>query len=314
MTDLLTAAFATALLAGSVTAGVPLLLAGLGEQMSQKAGVLNIGLEGMMLAGAYAGFVAVLGSGDPWQGFVAGMAAGTAVAGLMALLSVRFGLNQIVVGIALLLAVEGVTAILHHLAFAATYPRLSPAPSWPLPGLARLPVVGPALFDRPPVVYGAVALVAAMAWIDRRTHLGLALRAAGERPSALDAAGGNVARTRTIAVLTAGACAGLGGAFTSVAGAGIFVPFMTNGGGFIAIVLAMLARGRPVMVLAGALLFGACLSATTALQVAGVDAPTDVVQMLPFAAVLVVLALFGQGGSLPAALGEAWSRGNPLGK
>ncbi|MGV6871680.1 ABC transporter permease [Pseudochelatococcus sp. B33] len=314
MTDLLTQTFATALLAGTVTAGVPLWLAGLGEQMSQKAGVLNIGLEGMMLAGAYAGFVAVLGSGNPWWGFLAGIAAGMGVASLMALLAVRLGLNQIVVGIALLLGAEGVTAILHHLAFATTYPRLAATPSWPLPGLSDLPVVGPALFDRPAVVYAAAGLVAVMAWIYRATHLGLALQAAGERPSALDAAGGSVGRTRAVAVLTAGACAGLGGAFMAVVGAGIFVPFMTNGAGFIAIVLAMLARGRPVMVLAGALLFGACLSATTALQVAGVDAPTDVVQMLPFAAVLIVLALFGQGGALPAALGEAWSRGNPLGK
>lgn len=311
MTDLLTQAFATALLAGAVTAGVPLLLAGLGEQMSQKAGVLNIGLEGMLLAGAYAGFAGAL-HGGPWWGFAAGIAAGGAVAALMALLAVRCGLNQIVIGIALLLGVEGVTAILHHLAFAATYPRLPAAPSWPLPGLSQLPVLGPALFDRPVVVYGAVGLVGVMAWIDRATHFGLALRAAGERPSALDAAGGDVVRTRVAAVMAAGACAGLGGAFMTIVGAGLFVPFMTNGAGFIAIVLAMLARGRPVMVLAGALLFGACLSATTALQVAGVDAPTDVVQMLPFAAVLVVLALFGQGGALPAALGEAWSRGNPL--
>lgn len=312
MTDLLTQAFATALLAGAVTAGVPLLIAGLGEQMSQKAGVLNIGLEGMMLAGAYAGFVAVLAGGNPWWGFAAGMAAGVLVAGLMAWLAVRLGLNQIVIGIALLIGVEGVTAILHHLAFATTYPRLPAAASLPLPGLSALPVVGPALFDRQPVVYGAVALVAVMAWIDRRTHLGLALRAAGERPSALDAAGGSVGRTRAAAVLAAGACAGLGGAFMAVVGAGIFVPFMTNGAGFIAIVLAMLARGRPLMVMFGALLFGACLSATTALQVAGVDAPTDIVQMLPFAAVLLVLALFGQGGALPAALGETWSRGDPL--
>lgn len=314
MTDLLTPAFATALLAGAVTAGVPLLLAGLGEQMSQKAGVLNIGLEGMMLAGAYAAFVAAHGGGGPWAGFAAGMLAGMAVAAFMALMSVRFGLNQIVIGIALLLGVEGVTAILHHLTFATTYPRLAPVPSWPLPGLSELPIAGPALFDRPVIVYGAVALVAIMAWLYRRTHFGLALQASGERPSALDAAGGDVVRTRVAAVLAAGACAGLGGAFMSVVGAGIFVPFMTNGAGFIAIVLAMLARGRPLMVLFGALLFGACLSAATALQVAGVDAPIDIVQMLPFAAVLLVLALFGQGGALPAALGEAWRRGDPLGK
>lgn len=312
MSGLMTQAFLTALLAGAVTAGIPLLLAGLGEQVSQRAGVLNIGLEGMMLMGAYAGFVVSLQSGNSWFGFAAGLGGGMAVAALMAQFAVRWGLNQIVIGIALLLGVEGLTAILHHLSFAQTYPRLPAATTWPLPGLVHLPLICPALFDRPPVAYAAFLLVGLMAWLDRRTHLGLAFRAAGDSPSALDAAGVDVLRIRAIAVLIAGACAGLGGAFMAIVGAGIFVPFMTNGGGFIAIVLAMLARGRPLMVLLGALLFGACLSATTALQVVGIDAPTDIVQMLPFAVVLLVLALFGDRGSLPASLGESWSRGNPL--
>lgn len=312
MSDLMTQAFLTALLTGAVTAGIPLLLAGLGEQVSQRAGVLNIGLEGMMLMGAYAGFVATLQSGNPWLGYAAGIAGGMAIALLMALFAVRGGLNQIVIGIALLLGVEGLTAILHYLSFAQTYPRLAAVATWEIPGLAQLPLIGPAFFNRVPIVYGAILLVGVMAWIDRRTHLGLAFRAAGESPSALDTAGVDVMRVRIIAVLCAGACAGLGGAYMAIVGAGIFVPFMTNGAGFIAIVLAMLARGRPLMVLLGALLFGACLSITTALQVVGVNAPIDIVQMLPFAAVLLVLTLFGNRGSLPAALGESWSRGNPL--
>ena len=116
-------------------------------------------------------------------------------------------------------------------------------------------------------------------------------------------------RTRVTAVLCTGAFAGLGGAFMAEVGAGLFVPFMTDGAGFIGIVLAMLARGRPLWVLAGALLFGACLSMTTALQVAGVNMPTDVIQMLPFAAVMAVLVVFGRRASLPAALGSPYVRG-----
>jgi len=143
----------------------------------------------------------------------------------------------------------------------------------------------------------------------RRTHLGLTLRAAGDKPAALDSAGVDVLRTRIAAVLCTGAFAGLGGAFMSEVGAGLFIPFMTGGAGFIAIVLAMLARGRPLWVLAGAALFGACLSMTTALQVAGFDVPTDMIQMLPFAAVMAVLVIFGRGASLPAALGSAYVRG-----
>ncbi|MGI6246350.1 MAG: ABC transporter permease [Pseudochelatococcus sp.] len=309
---LLTEAFLTALLTGAVTAGVPLLLAGLGEQMSQKAGVLNIGLEGMMLAGAYAGFIVTLHMGaSPWgaaAGLGAALGAGLLAGAVMAGLAVRLGLNQIVIGIALLLGLEGLTAILHHLSFAQSYPRLPAAASWAAPGLAHLPLIGPAVFDRPPMVHVALLLVPLCAALYRLTHAGLALRAAGDGPRALDAAGGNVRRVRTVAVLAAGALAGLGGGFMAIVGAGVFVPFMTNGAGFIAIVLAMLARGRPLLVLAGALLFGGCLSAATALQVAGVDAPTDIVQMLPFAAVLLVLALFGRRGALPAALGETWDR------
>ena len=122
------------------------------------------------------------------------------------------------------------------------------------------------------------------------------MQAAGDKPAALDAAGVDVTLTRTVAVLSTGALAGIGGAFMAEVGAGIFIPFMTNGAGFIGIVLAMLARGRPFCVLCGALLFGACLSMTTALQVAGVDIPTDVIQMLPFAAVMAVLVVFGRQG------------------
>jgi general nucleoside transport system permease protein len=231
------------------------------------------------------------------------------VALVMAVLCVRLGLSQIVIGIGLTLGAEGLTALLHHVQFSRSYPRLPGVETLPILGLAELPVIGPALFDRHPVVYLAVASAVVLSVLYRRTHLGLTLRAAGDKPAALDAAGVDVVRTRVAAVLCTGAFAGLGGAFMSEVGAGLFIPFMTGGAGFIAIVLAMLARGRPLWVLAGAALFGACLSMTTALQVAGFDVPTDMIQMLPFAAVMAVLVIFGRGASLPAALGSAYVRG-----
>lgn len=309
MATLLTEAFLSALLYGAVSAGVPLLLAGLGEQISEKAGVLNIGLEGMMLCGAYAGFVAAWTTGSFALGFVVGAAAGLLVALVMILLCVRLALDQIVVGIALTLGAQGLTALLHHFQFARSYPRLPAAATWPLPGLADLPVLGPALFDRHPVVYGAVLAIPLLVVMQRRTRLDLHLRAAGERPEALDVAGVDVTVVRAAAVAATGTLAGLGGAFLANLGAGLFVPFLTNGAGFIAIVLAMLARGRPPWVLLGALLFGACLSLTTAIQVAGINVPTDIVQMLPFAAVILVLVLLGRRASLPAALGRPYVRG-----
>ena len=309
MAGLLTAEFATALMSGSVTAAVPLLYAGLGEQVSEKAGVLNVGIEGMMLAGAYAGFAVAYGTNAMWAGFVAGGAAGFAVAMLMTILCVWLALNQIVVGIALTLGMEGLTSLLHHFAFAHSYPRLPEADHFALPVLSAVPVLGPSLFDRHPLVYLALLLCAGLTWVFRGTFLGLDLAAAGEKPSALDAAGVSVVAIRGVAVLTTGTLAGLGGAYLSEVGAGIFVPFMTNGAGFIGIVLAMLARGRPFLVLGGALLFGASLSATTALQVAGIDIPTDVIQMLPFAMVMLALVAFGRHASLPAALGLPYRRG-----
>jgi simple sugar transport system permease protein len=309
VTALVTEAFLSTLIFGAITAGVPLLLAGLGEQISEKAGILNIGIEGMMLAGAYGGFVAAYTLNSFALGFIAGAIAGVAVASLMAIFCVRLSLNQIVVGIALTLAAEGITALLHFFQFSRTYPRLPKAPVLAIPGLDRIPIIGPGLFRHNVIVYLAAFLVAAVAWVFRKTYVGLNLEAAGNKPAALDAAGIDVVATRTSAVLTTGVLAGLGGAYMAEVGAGLFVPYITNGAGFIAIVLAMLARGRPLWVLLGALLFGVSLSLTTALQVAGVDVPTDVVQMLPFAMVILVLVIFGRNSVLPPALGVAYVRG-----
>lgn len=309
MGGLLSDTFLAALLFGAVTAAIPLLLAGLGEQMSEKAGVLNIGIEGMMITGAYLGFVGAYYSGSFWLGFATGAAGGIAVAAVMALLCVRIGLNQIVIGIALTLGLEGLTALLHHFQFSRSYPRLPAAEVTAIPILSDIPVLGPALFRHHLIVYLAVAMVAVMVFVYRRTQLGLNLQAAGDKPAALDVAGIDVVRTRTLAVLFTGGMAGLGGAYLANIGAGLFIPFITNGAGFLGIVLAMLARGKPVWVLIGALIFGVCLSMTTAAQVAGVNIPTDLIQMLPFLAVMAMLVLFGRRASLPAALGIPYERG-----
>ena len=307
---LFTQSFIITLFLGAIAAGIPLLLAGLGEQLSEKTGVLNIGLEGMMLFGAYTGFLVAWSSDSLALGFVAGAAGGMVVAALMALLCVRLGLNQIVIGIALTLAAEGLTALLHFVQFSRTYPRLDGVPTVPIWPLSEIPFVGPILFNNNVLFYIAIVLVGVFAWVYRQTNLGIALQAAGDKPAALDAAGVDVRNTRTMAVLVTGALAGLGGAYMSIVVAGVFVPFMTHGNGFIAIVLAMLARGRPLWVLGGALLFGGSLSLTTALQVAGVDIPTDVIQMLPFAMVMIVLLVAGRKAALPQALGESFVRGS----
>lgn len=310
MDALLTEAFLTSLLFGAVTAGVPLLLAGLGEQISEKAGVLNIGIEGMMLFGAYCGFVAAYYSGSFWLGFLMGGIGGMAVAAIVVLLCIRFGLNQIVIGIGVTIGFEGLTALLHFVQFSKTYPRLDQAPVWEVPGLSEIPILGKALFSHSPIIYLSWALVLGLGWLFRSTYVGLNLESAGAKPAALDAAGVSVTATRAGAVLSTGFLAGLGGAYMANVGAGLFVPFMTGGAGFIGIVLAMLARGNPVWVLLGASLFGISLAMTTALQVAGINIPTDVVQMLPFAMVMLVLVIFARHSVLPPALGLPYVRGD----
>jgi len=309
MDSILTADFLAALITGAILAGMPLLLAALGETISEQAGLLDIGLEGMMLLGAYAGFVVTNSTGSYWAGFLAAVVAGMAVAMLMVVFCVHMGRDQIVVGIAILLSMEGLTSLLHAAQFGTSYPRLDGVPPVAIPGLSKIPVIGPSLFSQPLIVYIGFALILVVSWMLYKTNLGLNIRAAGWKPVALDNAGVSVMRIRTIASLSTGALAGLGGGYMAIVTAGIFVPFMTGGLGFIAIVIAMLGRGRPIWVLIGSLLFGIALSIATALQLVGVNISTDVVQMLPFVAVMVALALFARQSYLPAALGTPFVRG-----
>lgn len=185
MTDLFTLTFITSLFLGAVAAGIPLLLAGIGEQISEKAGVLNIGIEGMMLVGEYSGFSAAFYLDSFWLGFLFGGLGGMAVALLMVIFCVWQNMNQIVIGIALTLGAEGLTSLLHHFEFSRTYPRLSLAENLTIPGLSKLPIVGPVLFDQHAVVYLAIGLMFFLMWAYKRTYVGLNLQAVGAMSSGL---------------------------------------------------------------------------------------------------------------------------------
>ncbi len=309
MSELLTRTFLTALTSGGLIAGVSLMFTALGETISERAGVLNIGLEGMMLVGAYIGFVGAYYGHSFWVGFAAGIAGGAFASLFMVVLCVRLGLDQIVVGIAITLAGEGITSVLQDTQFGSTYPRLGAPPTVAIPVLSDIPVLGKSVFDQPLIVYLGLAGVGAVSWIFRRTNAGLNLRAAGEKPEALDAAGVSVVATRSYAALCTGALAGLGGAYLSIVGAGTFTPFMTQGQGFMAIVIAMLARGKPLWVVMGSFLFGISLSVATALQLAGINISTDVVNLLPFIAIMVALVAFARRSYLPPALALPYIRG-----
>ena len=194
MSEFLTTDFLTALIAGGILAGVPLMFAALGEMVSERAGVLNIGLEGMMLVGAYVGFVAAYHSGSTTLGFLAGAGGGAAVSVIMVVLCVWWGLDQIVIGIAITLVGEGATALIFDSQFAESRPTLGDTGRTSIPLLSDIPVVGGhdssdgSVFSQPAIVYIGLILIVVVAWMMRRTRLGLNVRAAGDRPAALDAA------------------------------------------------------------------------------------------------------------------------------
>jgi ABC-type uncharacterized transport system permease subunit len=306
--------FWTTLLAGGLFAGVPLMFTALGEAISERAGVLNIGLEGMMLLGAYFGFLGSYYGNSVWLGYLCGAAAGAAAAVFMVVLCVWLGLDQIVVGIAIFLAGEGITSVLYQTHFSSTQPRLGAPPDDAIPLLDRIPILGKPLngefplFSQPMIVYLGLAFAVVLTWVFRSTNIGLNLRAAGEKPDALDSAGVSVLATRSYAALATGALAGIGGAYLAVV-TGQFQPFFTQGQGFMAIVIAMLARGRPLAVVAFSLLFGIALSLSTLLQTVGVDLSPEVVHMLPFASIIVALILFARRAYLPPALALPYVRG-----
>jgi simple sugar transport system permease protein len=307
--QVLTKVFWTSVVAGGLLSGLPLMFTSLGETIAERAGVLNIGLEGMMLLGAYVGFLGAYYGHTVWLGYGAGMAAGMAASVFMVVLCVWRGFDQIVVGIAITLAGEGITSVLQGAQFGTTFPRLGATPTVSVPLLDRVPVLGTSLFEQPLVVYLGFGLIGVVAWIFHSTNIGLNLRAAGEKPEALDAAGVGVIGTRSYAELACGALAGLGGAYLAVSAAGVFTPFITQGQGFIAIVIAMLARGRPLGVLLGSFLFGVCLQLGDSLQIAGINISTDVIDMLPYVAIILALMLFARRAYLPPALAIPYVRG-----
>ena len=310
-----TQVFWTSVLAGGLVAGVPLMFTALGEAISERAGVLNIGLEGMMLVGAYAGFLGAYYGHSAWFGYLGGMGAGVLASCVMVVLCIWLGLDQIVVGIAITLAGEGITSVLYQSQFSSTQPRLGGVNTTPIPLLDRIPVLGKTingefpLFSQPLIVYLGLAFAVLLAWVFRSTSIGLNLRAAGEKPEALDAAGISVVATRSYAVLSTGALAGLGGAYLAIAGTGGFQDFLTQGQGYMAIVIAMLARGRPIAVVVFSLMFGIALSLSGLLQIAGINLSPEVVHMLPFAAIIVALMLFARRAYLPPALALPYVRG-----
>ncbi|MDT8368432.1 MAG: ABC transporter permease [Longimicrobiales bacterium] len=293
-----------------VRLGIPLALAALGEMVSERAGVLNIGLEGSIIAGALGGALGALATGSAGAGVVIGGGAGLLVGLVFAIPVVWLNTDQIITGTAVTLLGLGGTAAIHAARFGATGTQLSLPTLDPIaiPLLARLPLVGPALFDLPPTAYLTFALAPALAWFLFRTEWGLELRAVGEDPEAAHAAGLPVRPLRFGAALFGTLLAGLAGAHLSLAWAGTFAENMSAGRGFIAIAVVVLGRWSPWGVLGSGLFFGAASALQFLLQTLGSDIGYQLFLALPYILTLAALGGWLGRARAPAALAQPWPR------
>ncbi|PRD64570.1 ABC transporter permease [Malikia granosa] len=299
------------LLASSLNAGTVLAIAALGLLINEKAGVVNLGAEGMMLCAALAGFATVVATGSQTLGLLAGMLAGLLLAALFGLLVIWLNTNQYATGLALSLFGAGFSAFAGTGYVQAKLPEQGP---FAVPLLSDLPWVGPALFRHHPLVYGALALVLLLVWWLYRTRSGLILRSVGESPESAHALGYPVRRIRLGAVLAGGALCGLAGAYVSTYYTPLWVEGMIAGKGWIALALTTFATWRPARILLGAYLFGAVTMVQFHLQGQGINLPSQFLTMLPYLATILVLVLISRNPqwiriNMPASLGKPFYPG-----
>ena len=299
------------ILAAAVRSGTPVLYATLGEILTERAGIMNLGLEGVMLVGAYAGFSVTKSTGNPWLGLLAAALAGALLVTVHAFACIHLGANQVVSGLALTLCGTGLSSLLGRASIGETIRGLGPLP---LPGLSQIPFLGPVFFRHDPLVYVSYLLTAFLCWFLFSTRSGLNLRAVGENPRAADAMGLPVARIRYLYTLLGGALAGLGGAYLSVVYTQMWVEGMTAGRGWIALALVIFGIWHPLRAALGSYLFGGVEALQLRIQAAGTSVPAPLLLMLPYLLTILVLLFIslckGKGILLgaPAALGVPYRR------
>jgi general nucleoside transport system permease protein len=299
------------LIAATLNAGTVLAIAALGLLINEKAGIVNLGAEGLMLCAAVAGFATVVHTGNDWLGFAAGAGAGALLAAIFGVLVVWLNTNQYATGLALSLFGVGFSAFA---GISYVQEKLPERPQFAVPFLSDIPLLGSALFKQHPIVYAAMALAGGMVWFLYRSRTGLVLRSVGESPDAAHALGYPVRRIRLAAVVAGGALCGLAGAYLSVIYTPLWVEGMVAGKGWIALALTTFATWRPARVLIGAYLFGGVTMLQFHLQGQGVDVPSQFLTMLPYVATIVVLALISRNPAwirvnMPASLGKPFYPG-----
>ncbi|MGK0170022.1 MAG: ABC-type uncharacterized transport system permease subunit [Gammaproteobacteria bacterium] len=294
--------------AATLGAGTPLMLAGLGELVTERAGVLNLGVEGMMLMGAVCGFALASTSGSLWLGVAGAIVAGMAMAAVFGVLVLVFQANQVASGLALTIFGTGLSAFV-GLGYTGAALKGFRAFDWPT--LQSIPILGPTVFSLDPLVYLAFVILVLVAWFLSRTKSGLVLRAVGESPHSATALGYRVLRLRFGAVLFGGAFAGLAGGYLSLAYTPLWAEGMTAGRGWIALALVVFATWRPGRLVIGAYLFGGITISQLHVQSTGLAIPSELLSALPYLATIVVLVIISRDQSVlrleaPASLGKAY--------
>lgn len=296
------------ILLATLGAGTPLVFAALGELVTEKSGVLNLGVEGMMLVGAVCGFAVAAESGSMWLGVLAGLLAGAGMALLFGILTLTFQANQVASGLALTIFGIGTSAYIGLDYTSVTLPGIARIH---IPVLSEIPVVGPLLFSLDPLIYVSFAMFGAISWFLYRTKSGLILRAVGESPDSAGSLGHHVIAIRYAAVLFGGAMGGLGGAYLALVYTPLWVEEMTAGRGWIALALVVFSTWRPLRVLLGAYLFGGITIIQFHIQGFGVDISSQLLSTLPYLATILVLVLISRDINTirlnaPASLGKPY--------
>jgi simple sugar transport system permease protein len=312
MSDLLQTTFIISLLAGMIRIATPILFGAMGELVTERSGVLNLSIEGTMLMGAFVGFLITYNSESLWLGVLAAMVAGALMGLLMAVMASTLKVDQTVTGLAINLLASGLSFYLFRLAFkdvgSENLPSIATFEVVRIPLLSEIPFLGRILFSQHALTYLAFLLVPVIAFFLYRTKYGLELRSVGENPRAVDMKGISVPVRQYMAVMFGGMMSGLGGAFLTLASAGLFVPEISGGRGWIALAIVIFGNWRPARIVVGALFFGLIDSFQLSLQAVGVELPYQLLLALPYLFTILALVV-GRGRSrAPLALGIPYNR------
>lgn len=310
LSSIFSVGFAVSLLAGMIRLATPILLPALGQIYTQRAGILNLGVEGTMTIGAVSGFICAYKTGNLWLGFLTGIIFGALWSTIMAWLSVTMRANQVIAGIGLNILGGGLAVYIYRVAFGiqSLPPQVEPFAAVRIPVLWELPVLGPVLFQHNILVYLAFLMVAVTWFVMEKTTYGLKIKAVGEHPRAADSRGINVAAIRYSAVILGGAYAGAAGAFLSIGYMNMFTDAIVSGRGFIAVSVVIFARFMPQKAVWGALLFGFANALQLRLQAMGVDIASQIMLMLPYVLTILALVSASKKAEFPSAYTKPYSR------